>query len=157
GDGLGQVAVEVAGEEVGDDLGVGVAAEGDALGLELALEGGVVLDDAVVHQGDGAVAGGVGGGVAGGGGGGGGPAGVAGAGAAGGGVLAEVGGQVGDAAGLLADVQLRAGVGGHAGAVVAAVLQPPQPLHQDRLRLTVPDVTHDATHGEPPARTTNVR
>ena len=55
-DGLDQVAVEVAGDQVGDDLGVGVAVEDDAFGLELALEGGVVLDDAVVDDGDQAVA-----------------------------------------------------------------------------------------------------
>ena len=44
------------GDELGDDFGVGVAVEDDALGLQLPLEGGVVLDDAVMDDGDGAVA-----------------------------------------------------------------------------------------------------
>ena len=51
-DRLDQVAVEVLGDQLGDHLGVGVAVEDDALGLELPLEGGVVLDDAVVDDGD---------------------------------------------------------------------------------------------------------
>jgi hypothetical protein len=47
---------EVLGDELGDDLGVGVGVEGDAFFLQLALEAGVVLDDAVVDDGDGAAA-----------------------------------------------------------------------------------------------------
>ena len=43
------------GDEVGDDFGIGVALEDDAFVLELPLERGVVLDDAVVDDGDGAV------------------------------------------------------------------------------------------------------
>ncbi len=42
---------QLAGDQVGDDLGVGLAGEGEALGLELAPEYRVVLDDAVVHHG----------------------------------------------------------------------------------------------------------
>src|SRR5262249_40625595 len=104
---LDQVAVEVVGDELGDDLGVGVGAEGDALGLELALQGGVVLDDAVVDNGDQAVAfaGGVRVGVGVGGGAVGGPAGVRDADRAGGGRVAQVLGQLGDAAGPFAQVQ----------------------------------------------------
>ena len=41
-------------DEVSDHLGVGLAVEGAALRLEHGLEGGVVLDDAVVYQRDGA-------------------------------------------------------------------------------------------------------
>ena len=39
-------------DEVRDHLRVGVAREADSLGLELAPEGDVILDDAVVHDGD---------------------------------------------------------------------------------------------------------
>ncbi len=107
-DGLGQIAVEMAGDQVGDDLGIGVAVEDDALLLQLGLEGGVVLDDAVVDDDDAAVAADVRMGVAVGRGAVGGPARVADADAAGGRLLRQVVGQVGDAAGLLADVQVRA-------------------------------------------------
>src|SRR5260370_33345451 len=40
---------------MGDDFGVSVAVKGNALGLQLAFEGGVILDDAVVYDGDGPV------------------------------------------------------------------------------------------------------
>ena len=46
----------MAGDELGDDFGVGVAVEDDAFAFELALERGVVLDDAVMDDGDEAVA-----------------------------------------------------------------------------------------------------
>ena len=98
-DRLDEVAVQVMGDELGDDLGVGVAAEDDALGLQLPLEGGVVLDDAVVDDGDGAVAAEVRVGVAVGGRAVRRPARVADAVAAGGGLLAQELRQVGDAAG----------------------------------------------------------
>ena len=45
------------GDQLRDHLGVGVAAEDDALGDQLPFQGGVVLDDAVVNHGDQAVAG----------------------------------------------------------------------------------------------------
>src|SRR5262249_7043589 len=133
-DGLDQVAVEVVGDELGNHFGVGVALEDDALGLELALEGGVVFDDAVVDDGDLAVGAEVGVGVAVGGRAVGGPAGVADAVAAGGGALVQVLGQVGDAAGALAQVEAVAGQGRQAGAVITAVFQAPQPLAEDRRR-----------------------
>ena len=116
---------------------------------ELPLEGGVVLDDAVVDDGDGAVAADVRVGVAVGGRAVRRPAGVADADAAGGRLVAQRFRQVGDAAGLLAQVQPVARQGGHAGAVVAAVFQPPQPFDQDRLRLPPADVADDAAHGSP--------
>ena len=80
---------EVLGDQVGDDLRVGVAAENVALGLELAFEGGVVFDDAVVDDGDRAVAAEMGMGVDVGGAAVGGPAGVADAGGAANGVAFE--------------------------------------------------------------------
>ena len=122
------------GDELGDDFGVGVAVEDDAFGLELALEGGVVLDDAVVDDGDQAVAAEVRMGVAIGGRAVRGPAGVADAGAAGRGLIAQMAGQVGDAAGPLAQVQVVAGQRGEAGAVVAAIFQAAQAFEQDRFR-----------------------
>ncbi len=140
------VAGQVTADELGDDLGVGVAVEDDAFAFELALEGGVVLDDAVVDDGDEAVAAEVGVGVAVVGGAVRGPARVADAGAAGGGPIAEVPRQVLDAAGALAEVQLRAGQRGQAGAVVAAVLQPAQAVDEDRFRFTAAGVADDAAH-----------
>ena len=136
----------MAGDQVGDDLGVGVAVEDDALFLQLALEGGVVLDDAVVDDGDAAIAAEVRMGVAVGGRAVGGPARVADADAAGRRLLLQMSGQFGDAAGPLADVQMRAGQRGHAGAVVAAIFQPPQALDKDRFRLSIAHVTDDAAH-----------
>src|SRR5438128_6872047 len=51
-DGLDQIAVIVAGDELGDDLAVGVALEENAVVDQLALERLEVLDDAVVYDGD---------------------------------------------------------------------------------------------------------
>src|SRR5947208_28965 len=51
-DGRDQVAVVVMGDQVGEDLGVGLGAELHARRAELLLEGGEVLDDAVVDDGD---------------------------------------------------------------------------------------------------------
>ena len=75
-----------------------------------------------------------------------GPARVADADAAGRRLIAEMSGQFGDAAGPFAEVQMRAGQRRHAGAVVAAILQPAQPFDEDRLRLSIADVTDDAAH-----------
>src|SRR5262249_24380477 len=49
---LPEVAVQVGGDEVRDDLGVGVRGEAPALGLEPLLQGEEVLDDAVVDKSD---------------------------------------------------------------------------------------------------------
>jgi hypothetical protein len=62
-DGFDQIAIKVGGDEVSDDLGIGIAAENEAIGLELLAEGGVVFDDAVVDDGKIAVAAEVGVGV----------------------------------------------------------------------------------------------
>src|SRR5262249_37963378 len=129
------VVAEVEGDQVGDDFGVGVALEVEALGFELPAQGGVVLDHAVVDQGQDAVAAdvGVGGAVVGGAVGG--PAGVAAAGGAGGRLVAQVADQFLDPAGALAQVHVRAAEGGQTGAVIAAVFQPAQALDQDRFGL----------------------
>ena len=52
GTGVSPVGRQLTGDELGDDLGIGVAVEADALAFELALERGVVFDDAVVDDGD---------------------------------------------------------------------------------------------------------
>ena len=59
-------------------------------------------------------------------------------------------GQVGDAAGALAQVQVRPGQRGHAGAVVAAVFQAAQAFDEDRFRFPAADVADDAAHGPVP-------
>ena len=51
-DGLHQVALVVQVQQVDDDLGVGLALELEALGLQLLPQGGIVLDDAVVDDGE---------------------------------------------------------------------------------------------------------
>ena len=53
---FGKVALVVRLDEVGDRLGVGLRAQDVALGGELLAQGHVVLDDAVVNDGDLAVA-----------------------------------------------------------------------------------------------------
>src|SRR5262249_37718359 len=62
-------------------------------------------------------------------------------------VLAQVSGQVGDATGPLADVQPARGQRRHTGGVVAAVLQPAEPLEQNGFGRARTDITDDATHG----------
>ncbi len=146
GDRSGQIVFEILGDEMGDDLGIRVAAEDRPFVLQLSFEGGVVLDDAVVDEDDGAVAADVGVGIAvvrgtmrr--------PARVADADAARGRLLGELAGQVRQPARALADVQARAGKRGDAGAVVAAIFQAAQAFEQDGLRLAGPDVADDAAH-----------
>ena len=43
---------ELAGDEVGDDLGIGVAGEGGAFGGQFLLQLAIILDDAVMHDRD---------------------------------------------------------------------------------------------------------
>ena len=148
---LHEVARETAGDEVCDDFGVGVAAEAYPVRHELSAERGIVLDDAVVDDGDEAFAVGVGVGVGVGRRPVGGQTRVADARASRGGPPAQIGDQVGDAAGPFAQVQLAAtGKGREAGAVIPAVLKPPQPLRQHRLRLAVAYVTDYTTHPQTP-------
>ncbi len=49
--GLEQITAVEAVHQVGDDLGIGLAGEDIALGLQLGAQGFVVFDDAVVHEG----------------------------------------------------------------------------------------------------------
>ena len=55
--------------------------------------------------------------------------------------------EIRELAGPALDVQLTARQDRHTGAVVAAVLQAPQPADDDLLRLLRSDVAHDAAHG----------
>ena len=152
--GRGQVAGAVEGraEQVGDDLGVGLGGELDPLGLQAALEGVEVLDDAVVHERELAVpAAPVGVGVGVGGAAVGGPAGVADRGRRlrQRGVLQRLA-QVGQLAGPLAGHDLVVADEGHARRVVAAVLEPAEALHHDVQGLVAglrADVSDDSTHG----------
>src|SRR5208282_4514471 len=145
-DRLDEIAVEVMGDEVSNDFRIGLATEDVALGLELLLEGGVVFDDAVMDDGDGAIAAyvrvgiGVGGAAVGR------PARVADAVAARGRLLGKKSRQLRDSTRMLADVHPGTGHRGQARAIVAAVFQPLEPLDQDRLRLTPADVTDNSTH-----------
>ena len=142
---------EVAGvlrlDEVGQHLGVGVGDEPMPLGRQAGLDLGVVLDDAVVDERQ--LAGAVGmrmrvrvvrrpvGR----------PARVADAGMARRAVAVEVIGEVRELAGLLLDEDGAViGPHGDAGRVVAAVLEPPQALDQDRRGVTRTDVSDDPAH-----------
>ena len=134
-------------DEVGEHLGIGLRREPMALGREPVLDLGVVLDDAVVDQRELAAAVGVrvrvrvvraamrr-------------PSRVGDPGMTCRRVAVEVIGQVGQLAGLLLDEELAgAGQHGDAGRVVAAVLEAPQALEQDRGGITRPDVPDDAAH-----------
>ena len=55
--------------------------------------------------------------------------------------------EVGQLAGLLADLQLPFADDRDPGRVIAAVLQSTQARHHDLQRLLLADVTHDAAHG----------
>ena len=110
-------------QELGDHLGVGVAAEDHAFVLQLFLEDRVIFDDAVVDERDSAIGAEmrmgvaiVGGTVRG-------PARVADAVAPGGGLLGQILREIGDAACSFAQMQMRPRQGGDAGAVVAAIFQ----------------------------------
>ena len=148
----GGVAVLVLpGDQVHGDLGVGVAGELHAGGLQLVAQVGEVLDDAVVDDGD--LAGGVAVrvGVAVGGPAVGGPAGVAHPGGARsalpGRFGVQRGFQVGQPAGTAAHRQSAATVDqGDTGGVVAPVLHSAQRIHHDIAGGTVPDVADDSAH-----------
>ena len=132
-------------DEVGDDLGVGLALEGSALGGQLGLQLGEVLDDAVVDQGHpprtlrvgvglrgGAVSR---------------PAGVAHARQAVEGLLAQDLLQRTDLSAGPPPADLAALHHGHAGGVIAAVFEPPQGLDQAFLDGRLADDADDAAHG----------
>ena len=142
--GEGITLVELA-DQVRQDLGVGLAAELHALGLELLPQGAHVLDDAVVDHGDPArrvevrVGVGLGDATVGG------PAGVGDADAALG-CLVDGALQLGDAPHALARPDLALLQEGDTRGVIAAVLQPPEALHEPIQSGLLPDVPHDSTH-----------
>ena len=156
--GLEQVAFIQAVDQVADDLGVGLAGELVALGLQRGAQLVVVLDDPVVHQrdaagpGGGAFAGAVAemrmrvvhrrGAVRG-------PAGVGDAGAAREVVALHLGQQLRDARRAAGPLQAVV-VHGDAARVIAAVFQPLQALDQDRDDVAGRDRGDDSTHEAAP-------
>ena len=114
--------------------------------LELPFEEVVVLDDAVVDDGDRAVAAQVGMGIDIGGTAVRGPARVADAGKPWGRLPLQQRFEVGNTTGTLAQPQVGPGDGCHAGAVVAAVFEAGQALQKDRRSFTLSRVTDDSTH-----------
>ena len=149
-DGLLEGAAEVLLDEVDDDLGVGLGPERVALGPEPLLERPVVLDDAVVDEGDRAAAVGVRVGVVlarpavGR------PAGVPDAAGAGERMEADLLGQVADLALDPPPPDPVAVEDGDAGRVVAAVLEPPQSLDEVGHRVPGADAADDAAHVSSP-------
>ena len=131
-------------DEVRDDLGVRIAAEAHALGLELAAQGHVVLDDPVVDDGD--LAGDVGVRI--------GlartpvrrPARVADAGRARQRALLESRLEVHELADRSHDLDAASGVQREARGVVPAIFQAPQPLDEDGGAVLGSDVANDAAH-----------
>ena len=146
--GLLQVALVVAGKEVGQDLGVGLALELDAFLLQELPQGRPVLDDAVVDDGQFARHVGVRVGVDVVGRPVGGPAGVRDAEGGGGVGAPQAFFQGGDAALGLDDRQPPVMVlkQRHPGRVVPAVLQALQAFQEDRVGLLRADVSDDAAH-----------
>ncbi len=144
--GLEPVATHLALHQVRDDLGVGLGDEPVALGFERGLEVEIVFDDAVVDDDEPAGAVPVwmrvffGGAAVGG------PARVAQAVAAGDRVGRQHLLEPGELARASPDVETPVVHQRDAGRVVAAVLQPPQALDQDRQNGTGPDVADDAAH-----------
>ena len=143
--------LEMALDQMRDDLGIRLGREDVPLGLQALLDRQVVLDDAVVHHHE--VAGAVGvrvrvlvGGPAVGG-----PARVAEADAAFDRLLAQESLQVLDAPGRAPDLQPRGADNRDARRVVAAVLEAPEPLDHGVDRVLVPDVSDDSTHGPTPS------
>ena len=141
------VAVVRAGEEMGQDLRVGVRRERDPFALELGAQREIVLDDAVVHEGHDAVGPArlrmgihpVGHAV-------GRPARVADPGGAGQRFGIPGGRQVLDATRVLADVQGPVTPDRDARGIVAAVAEQSDALDQDGQRLGVARIADDAAH-----------
>ncbi len=139
-------------DQVRDDLGVGLGEEGVAEIAQLPLEGEVVLDDPVVYDHHltlavavrvrvdvaGAPVGG--------------PAGVSDAKRAAGPAIAQACGQRLQLAHALADAQVPVlSEDSDARAVVAPILQPPQPLQKDWGGGSIAHIADDAAHQRPPA------
>ncbi len=135
------------GDEMSDDLGVGLALEGVAERLEFAPEGGIIFDDAVMNDGDLAAMAAdvrvsvavVGGTVRG-------PSGMADAAVPRRGVDPERILQRANAPRRLSHDHALPVERGDAGAVIASILQPPQAGNQDRARLMPTGVSYDSAH-----------
>ncbi len=149
---LEDVAVVEVVDQVGDDLGVGLALEVVALGLQLGAQFVMVFDDAVVHQRHARLAVRAGGemrvrvvhlgrAMRG-------PAGVGDAGARGHRFLRHLGSELGHARRAAAAAQCAVLVHGHAAGVVATVLMPLQAFDQDRNDVARTDGADNATHEE---------
>ena len=153
-DGLLEVGavVHVALYEMGHALGIGLGGEDVALGDKLALEGDVVLDDAVMDDGHLAPAVGMRVGVGVGGAAVRSPPGVAYAGVSGGHIAVQGRGEVIELAALLVHAgRAVLAYDGDAGAVVAPVRERRQPLHQDRRGLPLAGIAYYPAHGDSPA------
>ncbi len=133
---------------MGDDLGVGVAEEFDALGQKFAFEQRIVFDDAVVNESDRLLAFardvgmsiGVGRWAVSR------PTGVRDADTAGHGAVLEQFRQPADTAGVLPEVQGLARKSRQAGAVIAAIFQPAKSFQKQRSRFPMPDIANDSAH-----------
>jgi hypothetical protein len=150
--GFEQVAGIQVVDQVRDDFGVGLAFEDVARGLEFGAQLIVVLDDAIVDQGNArfvvAQAREVRMGVVGGGHAMGGPAGVGDAGEALQLVLRDLFGQFGHALRAARAAQVAVGVDGDAAGIVAAVFQALQAFDQDRGDVALGDGANNAAHRE---------
>jgi len=137
-------------DQVGDHLGVGVRGEPMALARQPLLDREVVLDDAVVHDHEGAGVVGVGMGVLVGGTPVGRPARVADADATAHRAIAEEPFEHLDAARGPADLQAVGPEHGHAGGVIAAVFEPLEATEDDLDGALATDVAHDPAHRTTP-------
>ena len=142
-----KIALVRVADELGEYFGIRVRVELNALGLELLLEVGEVLDDTVVNDGDGAAGVEVRVGVAIGGAAVRGPARVADAITTRCGLDRDEFAQFREAAGLLTQMEFVPGSRDHASAIVAAVFEAPEPFEQDRRCLAPARETNDSAHG----------
>ena len=135
---------QLVGDEMGDDLAVGLALEGSALGLHLLAQRLEILDDAVVDHRD--AVDDVRMGIADGrramrr------PAGMGDADLAGQRLGGELARQIVELALGAAAVEPPVDDGADAGAVIAAIFEPPEPVHEPRRSLLATDNSDDSTH-----------
>ncbi len=141
-----RIAGVEAGEQLGDDLGVGLAEEAHASGLQLGAQLLVVLDDAVVDHRDAPVRAHMGVGIDLGGGAMGGPAGVGDAPMRADGMAFYAIGEVLELAGGLAHLDRAVGEHRQAGGVIAAVLEPLEGDDQHLIDVLRSDVACDPAH-----------
>ena len=142
-----RLALQATVDQMGDHLGIGRRLEDVSLALEALFDGLEVLDDAVMDQGQRAVAAHMGVCVNIAGGSVGSPAGVADADMAGDRVCGQEGFEPVDSAGGFDDGELAVGRdGGHAGAVVAAVFQAVEPHEQEFGCIARSNIPNDPAH-----------